>query len=45
MSGNSGGGNTYVISYGDSFADDSPNMRQRNARKMVESVMGSPGVH
>lgn len=40
-----GGGNTYVISYGDSFADDSPLNRQRNAQKMIDSVMGAPGVH
>lgn len=39
-----GGGNQYIVTYGDSFADDSPLMRQRNARKLIETVMGSPGV-
>lgn len=37
-------GGTYVITYNDSFATDSPLNQQRRARRMVESVLGSPGV-
>jgi hypothetical protein len=40
----SGGGNTYVVVYGAPDADNSPYMTQRNARKLVTRVMGSPGV-
>ena len=41
----SGGGNTYVVTYGAQDSDDSPYMRQRNAKKAISRVLGSPGVY